>query len=336
MEFRNETDAPQAGWIVTHEETALIFSAPFRGRTIRIDCSHKADQINLINAFSGNTTQEEAQAEYAILEELGILGHSAPSTIQDSPEFTRQIAFLDMLAEVGESGHSLDKRIAGASVCIIGIGGIGSCISTMLARAGVGNLVLVDNDIVEASNLNRQILYGRADIGKLKVIAAKSAIEVFSYRTSVQCVSERVYTQEQIERVIFQCSLAIVAIAYSRDFIMEPFWRNILAAGRAANCPILMLGQSFVGPTILPSRPSEFDRLAAEIQTLFPRLVASTMDEFGSFAPRLAMTSGLASWEAIKLLVSPDKCRTLDGIIAIDTISTNAFRQLNCLSQSRM
>lgn len=77
------------------------------------------------------------------------------------------------LPEVGRDGQS---RIEASSMLIVGLGGLGCPAAQYLAGSGVGRLVLNDFDRVDQSNLPRQILYGEADVGTLKVDAAKSAL----------------------------------------------------------------------------------------------------------------------------------------------------------------
>jgi adenylyltransferase/sulfurtransferase len=74
-----------------------------------------------------------------------------------------------VLPEVGPEGQ---ERLRRARVLLVGMGGLGSPVALYLAAAGVGTLGLVDFDRVEESNLQRQILYGQADLGCLKVEAA--------------------------------------------------------------------------------------------------------------------------------------------------------------------
>jgi adenylyltransferase/sulfurtransferase len=83
--------------------------------------------------------------------------------------FSRQI----VLPEVGGVGQ---ERLATATVALVGMGGIGAPAAMFLAAAGVGCLRLVDHDVVDLSNLHRQILYRMKDIGQRKVDAAASAL----------------------------------------------------------------------------------------------------------------------------------------------------------------
>lgn len=92
--------------------------------------------------------------------------------------YERQI----MLNEIGIEGQ---KRLAETSVLIVGAGGLGSPISLYLAAAGVGKIGLVDNDTISESNLQRQILYGYKDIGKLKIDIACNRIRDISPEVEV-------------------------------------------------------------------------------------------------------------------------------------------------------
>ena len=78
-----------------------------------------------------------------------------------------------ILAEVGEAGQ---QRLEHGSIAIIGLGGLGSPVALYLAAAGVGRLGLIDDQRVERSNLNRQILYGDGDVGHPKADAAAGRV----------------------------------------------------------------------------------------------------------------------------------------------------------------
>ena len=79
-----------------------------------------------------------------------------------------------LLPEVGEEGQ---RRLKAARVLCVGAGGLGSPAALYLAAAGVGTLGLVDFDVVDFSNLQRQIIHGTPDVGRSKVESAQSSIE---------------------------------------------------------------------------------------------------------------------------------------------------------------
>ena len=89
--------------------------------------------------------------------------------LSEFKRFEKQI----ILKKIGISGQ---KKIKKSKVLIIGMGGLGCPLLTYLASAGIYNIGIIDHDKVEISNLNRQILFNSADLGKYKVIQAKSKI----------------------------------------------------------------------------------------------------------------------------------------------------------------
>ncbi|HOK71101.1 MAG TPA: HesA/MoeB/ThiF family protein, partial [Bacillota bacterium] len=93
--------------------------------------------------------------------------------------YSRQIR----LARVGEVGQG---RIRAARVLIVGVGGLGSPIALYLAAAGVGVIGLVDPDVVELSNLQRQIAHTTCDIGRLKVDSAERRILALNSEVQVE------------------------------------------------------------------------------------------------------------------------------------------------------
>jgi molybdopterin-synthase adenylyltransferase len=78
-----------------------------------------------------------------------------------------------VLPEVGGIGQ---KRINRAAALVIGAGGLGSPVALYLAAAGVGKIGIVDNDVVDTSNLQRQILHTTADVGRKKVASARETL----------------------------------------------------------------------------------------------------------------------------------------------------------------
>lgn len=93
-----------------------------------------------------------------------------------------------MLEEIGEDGQ---ERIRRARVLIVGAGGLASPIALYLAAAGIGEITVCDDDEVDLTNLQRQILYGEGDIGKAKTAAAAAAMRRVNPNVEVRAVGER-------------------------------------------------------------------------------------------------------------------------------------------------
>jgi molybdopterin/thiamine biosynthesis adenylyltransferase len=93
-----------------------------------------------------------------------------------------------VLREVGGAGQ---LRLKQASVAVVGAGGIGSPAIQYLAAAGVGRLVIIDDDTVDLSNLQRQTLFGDADVGASKVAAAETAARRITPHVSIETLAVR-------------------------------------------------------------------------------------------------------------------------------------------------
>lgn len=88
---------------------------------------------------------------------------------------------------IGEDGL---EKLKNAKVAVFGVGGVGSYVVEALARAGVGNLVLIDKDYVSISNINRQLVATHETIGKLKVDVAKERILSINPEAKVETFAE--------------------------------------------------------------------------------------------------------------------------------------------------
>lgn len=93
-----------------------------------------------------------------------------------------------VLKEIGGEGQ---KRLLKAKVLVVGAGGLGSPAALYLAAAGVGNIGIIDDDVVEQSNLQRQILHSTGDLNRRKVESAKEKIEALNPDVKVTIYDER-------------------------------------------------------------------------------------------------------------------------------------------------
>ena len=92
-----------------------------------------------------------------------------PLTAEERQRYARHL----VLPEVGADGQ---RRLKGSRVLLVGAGGLGSPVALYLAAAGVGHLTVVDPDVVDASNLQRQVLHGTAAVGRPKVESGRERL----------------------------------------------------------------------------------------------------------------------------------------------------------------
>jgi sulfur-carrier protein adenylyltransferase/sulfurtransferase len=180
-----------------HLESRIERAAPDPARPIVVYCS-----VGNRSAFAAKTLSELGY------EEITSLGggftdwkrNGFPVQLHvglDAPRRARYSRHL-LIPEVGEEGQ---LKLLNAKVLLIGAGGLGSPASLYLAAAGVGRLGIVDADVVDESNLQRQIVHSTESLGEPKVESAKRAIEALNPDVEVVAYKERL-TSENIERIL--------------------------------------------------------------------------------------------------------------------------------------
>jgi sulfur-carrier protein adenylyltransferase/sulfurtransferase len=115
-----------------------------------------------------------------------------------SPGQLRRYARQVLIPEIGQEGQ---RRLLDARVLLIGAGGLGSPIALYLAASGVGTIGLVDDDVVDESNLQRQVLHGVDRLGMRKVDSAELTLRALNPETSVVKHVERL-DADNVERLI--------------------------------------------------------------------------------------------------------------------------------------
>ena len=115
----------------------------------------------------------------------------------EAPQRARYSRHL-LIPEVGEEGQ---LKLLDSKVLLVGAGGLGSPASLYLAAAGVGRIGIVDADVVDESNLQRQIVHSTESLGEPKVESAKRTIEALNPDVKVVAYNERL-TSENIERIL--------------------------------------------------------------------------------------------------------------------------------------
>jgi molybdopterin/thiamine biosynthesis adenylyltransferase len=116
-------------------------------------------------------------------------------------KYSRQI----MLPQIDIAGQD---KLANSHVVIIGLGGLGSPVAMYLATAGIAKLTLVDNDQVDQSNLQRQIIHDENSIGKNKVTSAKETIEALNSDCSVNTIDKRL-NEEELEQLLSNANVLV-------------------------------------------------------------------------------------------------------------------------------
>lgn len=223
-----------------------------------------------------------------------------------------------LLNEIGIEGQ---QRLLNAKVLIIGLGGLGSPAALYLAASGVGQLTLCDPDIVEVSNLQRQIIHRTSTLNQLKVASAQTVLH--DINPEVECIALAVRADaEQLHELVGKADVVLdcsdnFATRYAINHACL-FQRKPLVSGAA----IQFDGQVAVFDFRQASTPCynclfPQDSQAAELRC------ATT----GVFAPLVGMIGTLQAAEALKLLIGVDA--GLSGkLLTFNALNTTITRSI--------
>ena len=181
---RDRLEAAPGDFLPDADAEVLLICQSGRRSQLAAQALHAQGYRNLASVAGGTSAWESAG-----------LPMSKPRL---EPDFEERYSRHLRLPEVGLEGQ---QRLAAARVLVIGAGGLGSPAAFYLAAAGVGHLRIADDDVVERSNLQRQILHTDASIGTAKVASAAATLSALNPRTRIEAIEERV-TSANIERLL--------------------------------------------------------------------------------------------------------------------------------------
>ncbi|WP_299072006.1 molybdopterin-synthase adenylyltransferase MoeB [uncultured Paraglaciecola sp.] len=214
---------------------------------------------------------------------------SSQLTIAQAMRYNRQILL---------SGFDLDKQevLCKAKVLLIGVGGLGCAASQFLAASGIGELTLVDADVVEVTNLQRQVLHAEKNVGLFKVESAISALRNINSEVKLRSRNKR-QTQQQLTQLVKQHDIVLDCTdnLESRNLINKVCYEhNVPLVSGAA---IRMEGQVFV------INPLKKSACYGCISRYFGEQNVSCV-EAGVMSPLVGIIGSMQAMEAIKTLTS--------------------------------
>jgi len=241
---------------------------PSADNDIRIEKPNE-EQRRLLEALDGEHTLEQLHEEFgeeevgdliSQLQELEVVEDAADDDLVPPAELARFDRQLRYFSDIGGelTPSQCQGRLREAKVAVLGVGGLGGWAAWSLACCGVGEMWLIDGDRVEASNLNRQILYTEADIGLLKVEAATARLRAFNSQMRVTSTARRLESQAEIAEFIAGSDVVIDAADWPAHDIER--WCN--SACFEAGIPYITMSHfppiARVGPLYIPGRTGCF------------------------------------------------------------------------------
>ncbi len=240
----------------------LYLMRPSAGADVQIENPDEEGRA-LLAALDGTNERIELEGRFgddavsdllAQLEELGLVEDGADDDLIPAAaveRFDRQIRYFADIT-TGPTPSQCQARLESARIVVLGVGGLGGWSALSLACCGVGEMLLVDGDRVEESNLNRQVLYSEADIGRLKVEVAAERLAAFNSRMRLNTIAEKVDGEQAVASTIDGYDMVIDAADWPAHEIEH--WVN--RACFAAEIPFITMSHfppiARVGPLYVP------------------------------------------------------------------------------------
>ena len=237
----------------------------------------------------------------------------APAPALDPAELVRTARHA-VLAGIGEEGQ---RRLAAAHVTVVGAGGIGSPVLLALAAAGVGSITVIDDDIVELTNLQRQLAHRVEDIGRPKTTSAARAIMALSPGAEVVTAAERL-DSENAERLF---AGADIVVDTSDSFATR---RDVAAATEALGIPLVWgaVQEWHAQATVFWSNPPEHDPVV--LTDLFPLGTEGeppSCAQVGVLGALCVQVGGMLAGEVVKLITGAGE-PLLGRLAVIDALTS--------------
>jgi bacteriocin biosynthesis cyclodehydratase domain-containing protein len=320
----------------------LYLLRPSAGADIHIE-DPDPEGRRLLAALDGTRTEEELIDEFgadevgdllAQFEELGVVEDAAdddeiPAAVVE--RFDRQLRYFSDITS-GPTAAQCQERLAKARIAVLGIGGLGGWSALNLACTGIGELLIVDFDRVELSNLNRQVLYSEADIGRFKAEAAAERLSGFNSAMKVEARVQKLDSEAAITETIAGYDLVIDAC----DWPAHDIERWINSACFAAGIPFVAMSHfppvARVGPLYVPGVTGCFACQEISYRRAFPLYDIAVEQQRGKGSP--AATLGPAC-SVIGGQIGLDIMHYLTGLARPSTLGVGHMYDLRTMAIDR-
>ncbi|HEX3581987.1 MAG TPA: ThiF family adenylyltransferase [Thermoanaerobaculia bacterium] len=230
---------------------------------------------------------------------------------EDDLRYQRQLGWFSLNAQVRGKEIEALRRLQDASVTILGVGGLGTHMAWNLASCGIGELHLVDADRIELTNLNRQLFFTPADIGRYKIDVAAERLLEFNPKLRIRKTYKFVQTIEEISEAIDGSTFVVRSLD-------NPVNAIVLINEACVRAGIPFSGGGFlaqgtvVGATVIPGESSCLACTPIE----FPQFDRAS---FGTLGPMVSATAGLLANEVVIHVAKLGRVKTAGRLLYINT-----------------
>ena len=212
---------------------------------------------------------------------------------------------------VPQFGSASQQRLSNAKVLIVGVGGLGSPVSTQLAGAGIGQLTLVDHDVVSLSNLHRQSLFTEQDLGQAKVLAAQQRLSALNSEISIKAIQSSL-NPDNAEDLVTAHTVIVDAA--------DNFFVSYLLSDLCLKHRIPLVSASVLQTNgYLGVFCGTAENTAPSMRAIFPSppLSAANCDTAGVTGPSVGVIGSLQAQEVLKVALQ-DPAQLLGKLLYLD------------------
>jgi molybdopterin/thiamine biosynthesis adenylyltransferase len=310
------------------DDFAIADNPPARALIAALDGTRSAEQVAALVAEGD--PQATGSAVLDSIRELSLLGlveDAADDDVLppcDRARYERQLRYFGELVGPGASRAEPQSTLGAARVVLLGVGGLGSWAAYALASTGIGRLDIFDGDDVEISNLNRQILFAEADLGRPKATVAAEALARFNPRMEITAVPQRLSGPEDVGAAVDGADFVVDAA----DWPAGSLERWVSAACFERGIPFITMSNlpplARLGPLFVPGQTGCYLCLEAHHRAghpLYDELAAGQSlvpSPAATFGPLCGLIGGHVAMETVHFLTGLVTPTTLGKALMLD------------------
>ena len=269
----------------------------------------ESSEQDLIERLSKDYNIRDINLCLQALEKEGIIRKYEEDLKEDRNH--RQLLFLDELTDSRKETLELQRKIENSKVAVFGVGGVGTWIVNSLYQIGVGEIRITDPDVVDESNLNRQLFFDSGDVGKYKVDVIKEKLK----DAKILPFKKRIELNQNLEDIISGCNFLVnCADSPSVTETTKIIDRYVSQKGIAycvAGGYNLHLGM--VGPIIIPGITKTFDDFIEYQKRMDPLKDLEKIRDLkqpGNLGPIAGAIANIQTMEIFKYLTGKGRINT--------------------------
>jgi len=257
------------------------------------------------------------------LKEKGFLINSTDLSILPPEDalYDRQVRFFNSFENNNFSGNTFNTKLQNRKVVIVGLGAYGSWLALHCARLGIKHIVGIDHDEVELSNLHRQIIFTKEDIGIKKSKACAKVLTASDDSVFFEGVCKKIEKKDDLLPYLENADLIFNAFGYYPVDEAENAISGIITkACIQTKTPMLCLSTNWIGPLYVPERSACYfcTVMKPEVESILKKVKKNKRIDKRAFCPIIAITCSLAALEAVRYLSGINEPSSIDGLRYID------------------